>query len=242
MLYSGATDGQLAGGVRAGRFAMTFRICLVSRATDIILSFRERVSALNGEMTVCEGPEGAAQRVQDEKFNAIFVDTDVPNFSRAGFLRVVRNSKSNSRVPVALLRAFGGAASAAPPPTDYAILYKPLHPADLDSCLQDLKQKTATERRNTRRLALRLRVNCVQGVRRFTATSVNVSEKGMLLEMSNPLRVGDQFDISFALPNDERVLHAVARVARLTKTQHMGVVFHGMSNIDVERLRRLFRR
>jgi DNA-binding LytR/AlgR family response regulator len=244
MLYSESPGArfQEQGDGAAGLSAMVFRICLVTQATNIILDFRDRASAYKGEVAVCEGPEAAVQRIQDEKFDAIFVDADVPNFSRAGFVRTVRNSKLNSRVPITLLRTFGGTARAAPPPTDYFILYKPLRPADLESCLRDLSQRASTDRRNRRRLPLRLRINCVQGVRRFVATSLNLSEKGMLLELRNPAQRGDQFDISFSLPNDDHILHAVARVARLTKAQNVGVVFHVISNYDLERLRQFLSR
>ncbi len=48
----------------------------------------------------------AARKICGERFDGIFVDTALPNFSKQGYTRLIRKSRFNTQAPVVLLSGF----------------------------------------------------------------------------------------------------------------------------------------
>ncbi len=197
---------------------------------------QELVSAAGGELVLAESAESAARLARDERFDTIVADTSLPNFSRTGFTRIVRNSKLNSRPPVLLL---AGLAANAPRPAspDVRVMAKFAVRAELPPILKEIARKLASDRRKHRRLSFRTSVNCVEGTRRFRARSVNLGISGMLLESSLPVETGTGLHLYFNLAPGETALHAPARVVRLEAANQIGVRFENMGSYERERLR-----
>lgn len=189
-------------------------------------------------MILIETPELAARRIHDERFDVIFVDTGLPNLSRAGFTRIIRNSKLNSQAPLVLLTGLAAPqAGTKDASAGVSAIAKYALPAELPVFLRKLKQKLMADRRKHRRLSFRASLNCVEGVRRFRATSVNLSASGMMIESSFPLEIGTGLELYFYLASEEPLLHARGRVARMEASDRVGVVFQNLGSFERERLR-----
>jgi DNA-binding response OmpR family regulator len=89
------------------------RILLGSAGAKTTRIFKELVSAEGGDLFRGQTSEMTARLGRDERFDAIFADTALPNLSGSGFVRIVRKSKLNGRAPLVLLAGLPVAASCA---------------------------------------------------------------------------------------------------------------------------------
>lgn len=70
-----------------------------------------------------------------------------------------------------------------------------------------------------------------------SATALNLSVSGMLLESPVPLAVGDDVDLRFQVPDEGGLVAATARVVRVGGAGRYGVEFRGVDGGASDRLR-----
>jgi hypothetical protein len=80
-------------------------------------------------------------------------------------------------------------------------------------------------------------VEAQHGVRSSAATAVNLSVRGMLIESSFPLRVGDDIDFRFRLPGSQEQIVGTAQVVRIGPRGRYGVEFYGIEGRGDELVR-----
>jgi len=80
-------------------------------------------------------------------------------------------------------------------------------------------------------------IEAQHGVRSSTATAVNLSVRGMLIESSFPLRVGDDIDFRFRLPEVEDPVVGTAQVVRIGPRGRYGVEFYGLEGRGADLVR-----
>ena len=212
---------------------------MVDDDTQTTRVFTDAASSIGAELTAIETPEQAARRIRDERFETIFADPSLAQFSRQGFRRLVRTSRFNSQTPIVLLStARAGTVSAEEAAAGVSTMGKPSRSADLLPYLNELKRKLMTDRRKNRRLPFRISVVSVQGMKRLKATSVNLSATGILLEMSSILQCGDEVELSFPLASQEPIFHGFARVVRLENPSRAVLAFLNLGGSEHARLRR----
>lgn len=205
-----------------------------------MLVFKEAARWVEAELTLLETPELAGRSVRENRFEAIFVDPSIANFSRQGFTRVVRLSPFNSQTPIVLISTpYAEKYVKFDDPGVVTVMAKPSSADDLLPYLEDIKRRLRADRRKNRRLPYRTGVNCLQGGRRLKATSVNISTTGILLEMSWAPKFGEELELHFQLGEDERSLNARARVVRIEGPGRAALGFHSLPAFDRERVRRL---
>lgn len=189
-------------------------------------------------MILAETTEAAAHFVRQERFDAVFADPSLPNFSRSTFTRIVRSSKLNSKAPLILLAGLPSPKSAEPSsPVDVSVMPKYAVPSELPPLLKSLARKLISDRRKDRRLSFRSGVNCIEGVRRFRAKSLNLGISGMLLETAFEAEIGTVWQLYFQLVPGDPALHAHARVVRREAGNLVGILFQNMGSFEHERLR-----
>jgi DNA-binding response OmpR family regulator len=66
------------------------------------------------------------------------------------------------------------------------------------------------------------------GVESQTATVLNISISGMLIDSAFPLRMGDDLDVSFQLPDSDAVIRGTGRVVRQAGRTQFGLEFYGL--------------
>lgn len=168
----------------------------------------------------------ALQKAPQVKPHLVFVDRDMPGAER--IVSTVRRdplTRQSSIVVIArgdmdpieveLLEAGAN-----------AILRLPVNP-DWDERLEKLiAVPVRRELRAPVRFELEARTG--DGVDAHTATVLNVSVGGMLVDCTFKLRIGDDLDVSFQLPGSDVTIRGTARVMRHAGRNLFGVEFYGL--------------
>jgi hypothetical protein len=92
--------------------------------------------------------------------------------------------------------------------------------------------------RREARFPVRLEVEARSGVRASTATVINLSVNGLLMESAVKLRVGTDVDLRFALPEEPEPILGTAQVVRIAGRSRYGLEFYGLEGEGGARVRR----
>ena len=111
-------------------------------------------------------------------------------------------------------------------------LGKPPELARLSGLLRCLYSAMLREKRSYIRLPLRMVVTCERGEHRFTSTSLNISEGGILLESSGGLVLGDEVNLTFSLPHPPGLLNPHAIVVRKEPPDTIALHYVDLTSLD----------
>src|SRR5208337_892026 len=141
----------------------------------------------------------AAECVNEQKFDGIFVDVQMPNLDGFALTKIIRASRSNSGVPIVMITALEDVETMR---QGYKagvtfFLTKPFNPEKLRGLLLAVGSAILRERRRHVRLPFSTTVTCRWGNEQAKWTSVNISEVGMLLESSSRLELGQEINLDF---------------------------------------------
>lgn len=222
---------------------MGFRLLLLNTEVPTSQAFKQAVPQIEAELVTLGDTQLAARVIRDERFDCVFVSTGIPGLSRQEFASMVRRSKFNGSAPVIFLTGYRD-----PEPQEgkawegVLLLPKPSSSREILPFLKELRRKLVAERRRGRRLSFRTAVNCVRGTRRFRATSIDLSNLGILLEGSPGLERGDDFEVYFPLTSDAPPFRARVRVVRIDRAGRLGLTFQNLGSSHRERLRQFLDR
>jgi CheY-like chemotaxis protein len=91
--------------------------------------------------------------------------------------------------------------------------------------------------RRESRFPLYFEVEARSGIHSATATTVNLSVGGMLLESAFPLKMGDDIDLRFQIPRTSDTIVGTGQVVRLEGRGRFGVAFYGLEGDGAQRIR-----
>lgn len=184
-----------------------------------------------GVEAVMEGDSRAAARlVATRKFDGVFLDAAMPHLDGFQLTEAVRQSPSNSKVPIVMLtgsddvqtmrRGFEAGIT--------LFLGKPFNHERLLHVLNALRGAFLKEKRRYTRLIFRDEVTC-RPTGSYSVPSklggLDLSEGGMALMQAHGLKVGQGVDLQFNLPDSGVHLRLVARVVRLMSHDGIAVAF-----------------
>jgi len=196
------------------------------------LSFLREVLVEKGTDPRClQSASQAAQLINHEKFDGIFLDWLMPELSGLDLARQVRASKSNSNCPIVMIT--GNADPAAMRESFAAgvsfFLLKPVGPEQIERLLRATRAMMLQEHLRYQRVPFQAPVLCrwTQGSRRHNleGTGVNLSVTGMLARFEKAPPPGKVVDIKFSLPDDSQPLFQQADVVRSTPDRFVGLRF-----------------
>ncbi|HEX9764770.1 MAG TPA: PilZ domain-containing protein [Candidatus Acidoferrales bacterium] len=95
-----------------------------------------------------------------------------------------------------------------------------------------------TDKRNTRRVPLVIRVEAHAGGSPRILLAQNISAGGILLRSADAVAEGATLDLKFTLPGVEREIRATARVQHVTPGEFVGAQFVDLNAADAEAIRR----
>ncbi|MBZ5516594.1 MAG: response regulator [Acidobacteriia bacterium] len=210
------------------------KLMIVDDEPEVLKVLKSLLESLGYEVLALADSREAAQRVDRQKLDGIFVDARMPHMDGPELVRHIRRSTSNSSVPIVMLTGYddvetmrtgfrAGITFFLPKPpqlTQLAGVLKPLHGAML------------REKRSYIRLPLRTIVNCRTEKGQFTSASLNIGEGGMLLEQSGGLEVGQELELRFSLPQHQEMLNPRATVVRKEPPNRIAVRFTDLSRED----------
>ena len=89
----------------------------------------------------------------------------------------------------------------------------------------------APARRTTRRVPCSISMSVKNGERVYTSKTLDISHGGIFLETDEPIEIGTRIDMTFQIPNSDRAVNAVGKVAW---AGHGGSEGHGVTGVGVK--------
>jgi len=171
----------------------------------------------------------AAALVNQEKFDGIFLDLEMPNLHGLELTQMVRQSSWNKSTPIVVVtgredrqtmqQAFSTGAT--------FFLQKPVDRRRLINLFRSVRATLFENRRRYARVPIHTSVICTVGSREFHGQSWNLSQGGMQLEAGN-LTAGDTVKVSFRLPSSNVQIDCVGTVVWM-KQDRQGIRFTKVS-------------
>jgi CheY-like chemotaxis protein len=218
---------------------MALKLMLVDDEPLILGLLRRALEPEGFDVVAFEDPRDAVTHASHYKLNGVFIDLMMPHLDGFEVTRRIRASPFNASIPVVMLTAQddpetmrqGFAAGAT------FFLGKPFDPEKSASVFSVMRATMRREKIRHARLPLRTAVACTVGAEPIKATSLNISEGGMLLEVPGGADIGLQMELEFAVPAVLEPLRLRARVVNLDRDERVGVNFVSPPADVVERLR-----
>ena len=213
------------------------RVLLVSgniQTIDTLCHFME-LMAMHVEL--CSDMGSASRRLCHNKFEAVVVDFEDPSEA----LELIKTSRGMTSHKGAVVLAILNRSSEMPDAFRAGAnftLVKPLLPAILSRTLRAAYPLMVRERRRYYRYPLQILIHLSSSSRaEFAATTVDVSEGGMALTSSVPLKVGERINLKLALPGTKDTTTISTEVCWNDNAGRVGLQFVGIPATAVERVK-----
>src|SRR5216684_7660398 len=161
----------------------------------------EVFTSLKADVRPLSESEKAVGMVNQERFDGIFLDLEMPNLNGFDLARLIRKSSWNKSTPIIIVtgrderqtmqEAFALGAT--------FFLQKPVDRQKLSILFRTVSGGMLENRRKSIRVPLQTEVLCTVGSRTIRGISWNLSQGGMQVEASD-LHVQDKVRLSFRLP------------------------------------------
>jgi CheY-like chemotaxis protein len=172
-----------------------------------------------------------------EKFDAIFLDVNMPSPDGIELTRKIRSGGLNLTTPIMVItgeddrgllsRAFEAGAN--------FFLYKPFVRHDILCLLRATHDSIEHEKRRFRRVRVSCNVSIESGGTEFSGSTLDLSIGGMFLRAASTLPLGALARVSIDLKSDLPFV-ATARVLRISDDDCMGAQFENLSLQQSKRL------
>ena len=185
--------------------------------------------SLKAEVRPISDSEKAVAIVNQEKFDGIFLDLEMPNLNGFDLARLVRKSSWNKSTPIIIVT---GRDDRQTMQDAFAIgatffLQKPVDRQKLSTLFRTVSGGMLENRRKSTRVPIQAEVACTVGSRTVRGTSWNLSQGGMQVEVGG-LKPKDAVRLSFELPVSGVVID-VAGVVVWGKESRQGIQFTTVS-------------
>jgi len=192
---------------------------------------------LKAEVHATTTSQEAAERVESEKFDGIFLDLSMPGLNGFDLAKIVRNSTFNKTTPIIIVTGLAEQDSlhhAFSVGATY-FLQKPLARQSLATILEKIQKPQRENLRRFTRAPLNTGVTCTVGNRTLRGLTWNISQGGIQLEVSG-LQQGDTIGMSFILPDPATIIKAEGVIVWVQE-ERQGVYFTGLNVEAQERIR-----
>jgi DNA-binding response OmpR family regulator len=211
---------------------------LLSRDSDVFRVLRPILEKMSVEVEICQEAKKASEILIAQKFDAVIVDCDdLPG--GVEILEGLRATPSNkSSVAFAIVngkktttqQAFGMGVN--------FVLHKPLSALNASRCFNAALGFMLRERRRYFRHAVKMPVNVVLKDKELKATSTNISEGGIALQMHNALPKNATPRLKFTLPGTNLAFDIETELAWADIKGRAGLRFLNVPQSSLEQLER----
>lgn len=198
----------------------------------------EVFTSLKAEVRPISDSEKAVAIVNQEKFDGIFLDLEMPNLNGFDLARLVRKSSWNKSTPIIIVT---GRDERQTMQDAFAIgatffLQKPVDRQKLSTLFRTVSGGMLENRRKYTRVPIQAEVSCTTGSRTVRGTSWNLSQGGMQVEVGG-LKAKDAVRLSFKLPVSGVVIDATGVVV-WGQESRQGIQFTNLSTQSQQSIRR----
>jgi CheY-like chemotaxis protein len=194
--------------------------------------------SLKAEVRPVEDSEKAVGIVNQEKFDGIFLDLEMPNLNGFDLARLIRKSSWNKSTPIIIVTgrddrqtmhdAFALGAS--------FFLQKPVDRQKLNVLFRTVTGGMLENRRKYMRVPIQVNVTCTMGSRTVRGVTWNLSQGGMQVEVGG-LRPKDAVRLSFRLPISGDAIDVTGTVMWGSE-QRQGIQFTNVSAHSQQSIRK----
>jgi CheY-like chemotaxis protein len=198
----------------------------------------EVFTSLKAEVRPVSDSEKAVGMVNQEKFDGIFLDLEMPNLNGFDLARLIRKSSWNKSTPIIIVtgrderdtmqQAFSLGAT--------FFLQKPVDRQKLSVLFRTVSGGMLENRRKYTRVPLQTEVICTVGSRTIRGMTWNLSQGGMQVEASD-LQSKDRVRLSFRLPVSGVSIDAMGTVAWADE-KRQGIQFTTLSTPAQQSIRK----
>jgi CheY-like chemotaxis protein len=191
------------------------------------------------DMEVCSltNSAAAAAQLQEQKFDAVFLDVRMPAPDGIELARQMRSVGLNRRTVIVMITAEGNQrflARAFEAGANF-VLFKPVDRQALLRLLRTTQGTIDHERRRFTRVNVRCRVTMEVGQERVQGITIDLSANGMQVRSGRRFAVGSVVRLEVELGKGAPPLSAVARVVRLVNEDSMGLELQNLTASGSER-------
>jgi CheY-like chemotaxis protein len=193
---------------------------------------------LKAEVRPVSDSEKAVGMVNQEKFDGIFLDLEMPNLNGFDLARLIRKSSWNKSTPIIIVT---GRDERQTMQEAFAIgatffLQKPVDRQKLSVLFRTVSGGMLENRRKYTRVPLQTEVICTVGSRTIRGMTWNLSQGGMQVEASD-LQSKDRVRLSFRLPVSGVSIDAMGTVAWADE-KRQGIQFTTLSTPAQQSIRK----
>lgn len=222
---------------------MALKIVAVDDDPEVLKLIKSIVEPLGCEILILGDSLEAARRLEQERFDGIFVDALMPNMDGFELTKRIRGSSLNSATPIVMIT---GQADAETMRRGFkagvtCFLGKPITWERLYTLVRAMRAPMLREKIRHVRLPYQTPVKCRTGLdsgQQFVSASTVISERGMLLGSGGKLETGQEVDLEFEMPDAPKPLHVRGKVLRQEPPHRVAVEFIRISDDDREVIRR----
>jgi CheY-like chemotaxis protein len=198
----------------------------------------EVFTSLDAEVRPVSDSQKAAGLVNQERFDGIFLDLEMPNLHGFDLARRIRKSSWNKSTPIVIVtgrdqrdtmqQAFSIGAT--------FFLQKPVDRQKLNRLFRTVRGGMLENRRRYARVPIQTDVVCQVGDRALRGVTWNLSQGGMQVEVGD-LHLKDTVRLSFRLPVSGVSLEAAGTVV-WAKENRLGIQFTNVSTQNEQSIRK----
>ena len=161
---------------------------------------------------VCESGK-AAELVNRQRFDGIFLDLEMPSMNGFDLARWIRNSSWNRSTPIIIVTGRDDRQTMKQVFASGATFYlqKPVDRQKLSNLFRTVRGTMYENRRRFVRVPLQTDIVCTAGSRQLRGITWNLSQGGMSIDVGN-IRPGETVHLSFRLPSSPTPIDAAAAV------------------------------
>ena len=220
---------------------MAIKVLIVEDDVPTLELMHETLVSQKAEVRSASDGEQATQLINEERFDGIFLDLQMPKITGFEVIRKIRHSSWNKSTPVIIVtasderqvmqKAFGAGAT--------SFLQKPLDRYKLINLFKALRGPMLDNRRRFIRIPLNTEVACEVEQLTLRGMSVNISQSGILLDLGRTFDVGTKVKLSFRIPVANSPMEVIGFVVRTDNEKRTGIQFAGLGNREIISLRAL---
>jgi CheY-like chemotaxis protein len=201
----------------------------------------EVLTSLKVEVRAVGDSEQAAVLVNQERFDGIFVNLQMPKLDGFQLTQRIRASSWNKSAPIVVIT--GNDDSKTTQETFAAettfFLQKPVDRQRLTNLFKAARGRMFENRRQFDRFSLQTEVTCQVGHKTFRGTSSNISERGILFEAGGTLFPGEMIRLSFRLPGSQLKIEVTGIVTRIDAQHRAAARFTRIGSRELQIIRDL---
>src|ERR1700682_3792487 len=217
---------------------MTLESLLLSGDRDVESVLRPTLEKLAIEVEICREARSGSEILLSEKFDAVIVDCDDLQGGLALLEGLGATPRNRSSVSFAILngkktttqQAFGMGAN--------FVLQKPISALNASRCFNAAVNFMVKERRRYFRQPVTMNVHVILSDKELKATSTNISEGGIALQMREAIPKGAAPRLKFTLPETSITMDVETEVAWADLKGHAGLRFHNVPQSSQDLLER----